>query len=195
MKNLLALAAILGGILWLVLNLALVGAWERGDNFPTYEFLNALRPLPLALFAFALYGLYRRVNVGRVGFFISLAGFALLAAGAAIEFWFGGGVRDGDVDTLSLAGWLTYLVGYLVLSIGLIAFGIAFYQTRVWGTNSIVPLITGVVWASWFGFIMLGNVTQNNFADLAQYIFALMWVVMGVLMWKENQVNVLVGEN
>lgn len=158
MKDIFALAAIVGGILWLALNLALVGAWERGDNFPTYEFLNALRPLPLALFAFALYGIYRIVNVGRVGFLISLAGFALLAAGAALEFWIGGGVRDGDVDTLSLAGWLTYLVGYLVLSIGLIAFGIAFYKTRAWGIFSIVPLI-----------------------------FALLWVVMGALMLKGNQ--------
>lgn len=189
-----ALAALLGGALWLALNFALVGAWERGNNFPTYEFLNALRPLPLALFAFAMYGLYRRVNVGRIGFFISLAGLALLAAGAAIEFWIGGGVRDGDVDTLSLAGWLTYLVGYVVLSIGLIVFGIAFYQTRVWGAFRFVPLITGIVWASWFLFVMLGNVMQNNFADMAQYLCALLWIVMGVLMWKENRVNVRVGE-
>ena len=187
MKNIFALAAIVGGILWLALNLALVGAWERGDNFPTYEFLNALRPLPLALFAFALYGIYRIVNVGRVGLLISLAGFALLAAGAALEFWIGGGVRDGDVDTLSLAGWLTYLVGYLVLSIGLIAFGIAFYKTRAWGTFSIVLLITGIVWATWFVFITLDTVMENNFADLAQYIFALLWVVMGALMWGENE--------
>lgn len=195
MKNLFALSAVVGGIFWLALNLALVGAWERGNNFPTYEFLNALRPLPLALFAFALYGLYRLVKVGRVGFIISLAGFALLAAGAAIEFWIGGGVRDGDVDTLSLAGWLTYLVGYLGLSIGLIAFGIAFYKTRAWGANSIVPLITGIVWASWFVFIMLGHVMQNNFADMAQYLFALLWIVLGVLKLKENQARVAMSGN
>ena len=195
MKNLFTLSAVVGGIFWLALNLALVGAWERGNNFPTYEFLNALRPLPLALFAFALYGLYRLVKVGRVGFVISLAGFALLAAGAAIEFWIGGGVRDGDVDTLSLAGWLTYLVGYLGLSIGLIAFGIAFYKTRAWGANSIVPLITGIVWASWFVFIMLGNVMQNNFADMAQYLFALLWIVLGVLKLKENQARVAMSGN
>ncbi len=195
MKNLFTLSAVVGGIFWLALNLALVGAWERGNNFPTYEFLNALRPLPLALFAFALYGLYRLVKVGRVGFIISLAGFALLAAGAAIEFWIGGGVRDGDVDTLSLAGWLTYLVGYLGLSIGLIAFGIAFYKTRAWGANSIVPLITGIVWASWFVFIMLGHVMQNNFADMAQYLFALLWIVLGVLKLKENQARVAMSGN
>ena len=195
MKNLVALSAIIGGIFWLALNLALVGAWERGDNFPTYEFLNALRPLPLALFAFALYGLYRVVKVGRVGFFVSLAGFVLLAAGAAIEFWIGGGVRDGDVDTISLAGWLTYLVGFLLLSIGLISFGIAFYRARAWGVNSIVPLITGIVWASWFLFIMLDNVMQNNFTDISQYLFALLWIGMGVLRWKENQVNVVIGRN
>ncbi len=194
MKNLVALSAIIGGIFWLALNIALVGAWERGNNFPTYEFLNALRPLPLALFAFALYGLYRLVKVGRVGFIISLAGFGLLAAGAAIEFWIGGGVRDGDVDTLSLVGWLTYLVGYLVLSIGLNAFGVAFYRTRVWGANSVVPLITGIVWAFWFFFIMLDNVMQNNLADLAQYIFALLWIVIGVLMLQQ-QTRVAVSKN
>lgn len=186
MKNRFAVSGIVGGILWLALNLTLVGAWERGGNFPTYEFLNALRPLPLALFAFALYGLYRSVNVGRIGYIISLAGFALLAAGAAIEFWIGGGVRDGDVDTLSVAGWLTYLVGYLVLSVGLIAFGVAVYRARAWGANSVVPLITGIVWASWFLFIMLGNVMQNNFADIAQYLFAVMWIVMGALMLHEQ---------
>lgn len=59
MRNLSALAALFGGILWLALNFALAGAWDRGNNFPTYEFLNAARPLPLALFAFALYGLFR----------------------------------------------------------------------------------------------------------------------------------------
>lgn len=193
MKNFYALAAIVGGILWLALNLALVSAWERGDNFPTYEFLNALRPLPLALFAFALYGLYRIVNVGRVGLLISLAGFALLAAGAALEFWMGGGVRDGEVDTLSLVGWLTYLVGYLVLSIGLIAFGIAFYKTRAWGPFSIVPLITGFVWASWFLFVTLSELMQNNFGDLAQYAFALLWIGMGALMWKVNQTQITFG--
>ena len=195
MKNFPALAAILGGILWLALNLALVGAWERGNNFPTYEFLNALRPLPLALFAFALYGLYRTVNVGRRGFILSLAGFALLAAGAVIEFWIGGGVRDGDVDTISLIGWLTYLVGYLLLSIGMISLGIAFDRTHAWGVFSIVPLITGIVWASWFLIIMLDNVMQNNFADIAQYLFALLWIGMGALMLKQSFARLTMSEN
>lgn len=187
MKNLHALAANVGGFLWLALNLALVGAWERGDSFPTYEFLNAMRPLPLALVAFALYGLYRILLVGSIAFYLSLAGFALLAVGAAIEFWIGGGVRDGDVDTISLVGWLTYLAGYLVLSVGLIAFGVAVFRAQAWGTYSVLPLVTGIVWVSWFLFIMLGNVMQNNFPDIAQYLFAVLWIVIGALLWKENQ--------
>lgn len=187
MKNPYALFAIVGGFLWLVLNFALVGAWERGDNFPTYESLNALRPLPLVLLAYALYGLYRVVKVGRRALIISLAGLFLLAAGAAIEFWIGGGVRDGEVDTISLAGWLTYLAGYLLLSIGLIAFGVAVYRPRAWGAYSIVPLVTGIVWASWFPFIMLDNLIQNSLADVSQYLFAILWIVIGALLWKENR--------
>lgn len=187
MKNPYAVFAIAGGFLWLVLNLALVGAWERGDNFPTYEFLNALRPLPLVLLAYALYGLHRALNVGRRAVLISLSGFFLLAAGAAIEFWIGGGVRDRDVDTISLAGWLTYLAGYLLLSIGLIAFGVAVYRPRAWGAYSTVPLVTGIVWASWFPSIMLDNLMQNSLADISQYLFAILWIVIGALLWKENR--------
>lgn len=177
--NLFSFAAIFGGILWLVLNAALVGAWERGNSFPTYEFLNGLRPLPLALYAFAQYMLYRAVNVGRTSTLISLAGFALLALGSALEFWVGGGVRDGEVDTLSLAGWLTYLLGYLILSIGLVTFGIAIYRARALGAQSLFVFITGVVWASWFPLIMLDNALSTNYADIAQYVFALLWIVTG----------------
>lgn len=195
MRNLFALAAILGGILWIVLHLALTGAWDRGDTFPTYEFLNALRPLPLALFAYALYGVHRTVNTGRTGFFISIAGFFLLAAGAALEFWIGGGVRDGDVDTLSLAGWLTYLLGFLVLSVGLIAFGIAVYRAQSAGTARLLPLLMGIVWASWFPLILLGNTMQNDYSELPEYAFAVLWIATGVLMSQGDAVRPVVSGN
>jgi hypothetical protein len=184
-----AISAIVGGLLWFALHLALIGAWERGDTFPTYEFLNALRPLPLALFAFALYGLYCYLHTGRTGFFIAVTGLLLLAAGAALEFWIGGGVRDGDVDTLSLVGWLVYLAGYLTLGIGLSAFGIAVLRARVWGTYSYLPSLTGLVWSLWLPSLMLGEVMSNNFSELPQYLFAFLWVVMGVLLWKATQVR------
>lgn len=178
------LAAILGGVFWIGLNLALDGAWERGEAFPTYELVNALRPLPLALFAFALYGLYQMFDarIGRNGVYAALAGFFLLVAGAALEFWIGGGVRDGDVDTLSLAGWLIYLVGYLVLSIGLVMFGIHVLCARAWRTFSLLPLSIGIVWAAWFPLVMIGELMNINFSGITQYLFGLLWIGVGVLM-------------
>lgn len=58
-----------------------------------------------------------------------------------------------------------------------------------------MPFITGIVWASWFVFITVSNVVENNFADLAQYLFALLWIGMGVLMTKENFARVAPSEN
>lgn len=187
MKNLAAACAIIGGILWIVLNLALIGAWERGSVFPTYEFLNGARPLPLALLAFALYGIYRDAaariaRAARIGFYVALAGFGLPALGAALEFWIGGGVRDGGVDTLSLAGWLIYLTGYLVSSIGLILLGAGVLQARAWGDYSILPLLTGVVWAMWFPLIMVDQALGTQTSDWTQWTFGGLWIAMGVLM-------------
>lgn len=194
MRNPFALAAILGGTLWIALHIALTGAWERGDIFPTYEFLNALRPLPLALFALALYGVYRVVNTGSTAFRISLAGFFLLAVGAATEFWIGGGVRDGDVDTLSLAGWLTYLLGFFVLSVGLVGFGITVYRARAWGTFGTLPLLAGIVWAAWFPLILLGNLGLADYGEITQYVFAILWIAMGVLMSKGDPARLAISE-
>lgn len=191
MKNLYAGAAIVGGTLWIVLNLALVGAWDRGDAFPTYEFLNAGRPLPLALLSFALYGLFQGVRdrIGRparIGFSIALAGFGLLALGAALEFWVGGGVRDGDVDTLSLTGWLVYLAGYLVLSIGLILFGVRFYLAHAWGEYSMLPLLTGITWAAWFPLIMLDQAAALKTSDWAHLTFGGLWIAIGVIQLRQG---------
>lgn len=186
MKQVYALAAILGGVLWVGLNLALVGAWERGNTFPTYELVNGLRPVPLALLAFALYGLYQQLggNVGRRGCFVALAGFFLLAAGAALEFWVGGGVRDGEVDTLSLAGWSIYLLGYLVLSIGLVMFGVAVRRAKAWGDASVLPLVTAVVWVAWFPLVIVDQLAQSSSSDITQYVFGLLWIALGVLMMR-----------
>lgn len=192
MKNLSAAAAILGGILWILLTLALVGAWERSVGVLTYEFLNGARPLPLALLAFALYGMYRSVRertgrAARIGIFIALAGFGLLALGAALEFWIGGGVRDGDVDTLSLAGWLTYLSGFLVLSVGLILFGVGFYRSRAWDDYSILPFLTGLVWAAWFPLVMLDQVMRVATSNWAQLTFGGLWIAMGIILLRLPQ--------
>lgn len=191
-NSLYALAAILGGGLWILLNLALVGAWDRGDAFPTYEFINGARPLPLAFLAFALYGVFQTFQdslgrAPRAGFFVALAGFAMLAAGAALEFWIGGGVRDGVVDTLSLAGWLIYLAGYFVLCVGLILFGVGIYRSHAWGEYSILPLLTGLVWAAWFPSILIDQAMQTGLADLSQLIFGGLWIAMGVIMVRQRQ--------
>jgi hypothetical protein len=195
MNRLFALAAISAGILWITLTLALVGAWERGDTFPTYEFLNGLRPLPLTLMAVALYGIYQTAapSVGRTGrgaFIVSLVGLALLAAGAALEFWIGGGVRDGDADLLSNLGWFAYLFGYLVLSIGLIAFGIAVRRAQVWGKWSWLPLATGIVWASFLFCVILQNAFDFPFTEVSQVLFGALWMGMGVVLWSTATMDV-----
>jgi hypothetical protein len=184
MKQMYALSAMIAGICWISLNLALVGAWERGSVFPTYEFLNALRPLPLALMAFALYGVYRSTGRGRTGLLISLGGLVLLAAGAAIEFWVGGGVRDGDVDTLSLVGWTTYLGGYVVFAIGLFAFAILLDRAGGNHTASLLLLALALSWAAWLPLVLLAESTGTNLADASQLLFGGLWVLLGVQLWK-----------
>ncbi len=78
-------------------------------------------------------------------------------------------------------------MGFLVLSIGLITLGIAIARARVWQDMSSLPLITGIVWAAWFPLVMADNVLHNNFSDVAQILFALLWMVIGVALPRQSQ--------
>jgi hypothetical protein len=65
------------------------------------------------------------------------------------------------------------------LSVGLILFGVGFYRARGWGDYSILPLLTGVVWAAWFPFVLADQAWGTRIAEWAQLTFGGLWIAMG----------------
>ncbi len=122
-------AAITGGGLWVVLRALIEFSRDTVVLGHTYEDYNRLVPIPLLLFLLALVGLRGRYApvvrlLGTAGLVLAAAGVIVAAAGVVIEFWWAGGIRQGE-KAGSDAGWMLFGLGYFGLLAGLMLFGMA----------------------------------------------------------------------
>jgi hypothetical protein len=188
------LAAMLGGVMWMLLvpliTLTYPGRTGWGPKEVIFSLVwedyNKRLPTVLLLLAVGLAGLgvrygQRSGGLGRAGFVVALFGLGLMLLGNVVEFWVAGGIREG-VSSAALGGWMSYSLGYLLLSAGLVLVGIAALREKVLPYGNVVPLILGLLSLPVFFTVTSGV----SFGTVLAVIFGLGWVLLGYTLWSER---------
>lgn len=184
------LLVMLGGALWPVAWLldgltadgtrAVLGLSERGWR-------TMLNPA-LLFFICGLAAFYAREGgrlgkSGKAGFVTSLVGLGAMLVGNVLEFWFFGSSHPSAVEH---TGWITFLLGVLILGIGSVFFGMATRKARVVAPSGAWLLIL------WFPVGMLTFLTsplgvRNLMSGLGLVgLFALAWLSLGYSLWAHK---------
>ena len=183
------LAAMLGGALWIALWFILRSTWSADLLTLTYEDYNRLMPIPLLLLMSGLAGLYARQGgrsgkLGTAGAVVAFIGLVMLLAGSVVEFWIGGGIRHGN-ESISQSGWGIFLLGFPVLAVGMLLFGIAALRAKVLpGWRRPLPLIIGLMITS--GMLLAFGIIGEAGLAISVFSFGLGWIVLGYGLWSDG---------
>ena len=107
--------------------------------------------------------------------------------GTIIEYW----VSELFYGTHQ-PGWAMFLVGLLLLPIGLLLFGIGTLKARVFsGWRRVVPFVFGLILAllnlSGVALMLLsGSHSQQGFLDAVLLSIAAGWGVLGYALWSDK---------
>jgi hypothetical protein len=186
------LAAILGGISWLLLVPVITLTYPGRTGCSSlqtvfslgWEDYNKLLPAVLLLLVVGLAGLTaqygpRSGKLGRAGLVVALFGLGLMFLGSVGEFWLAGGIRTGITSGV-LLGWMSYSLGYLLLSVGMVLLGIAALRKRVLAYGNAVPLILRLL-----GLPVFLTVTSGvTLGVVLVAFFGLGWVSLGYTLWS-----------
>ena len=188
------LAAMLGGLLWMVLG-ALAGMTGGSTKVLglTEGAYCRMFTVSLLLVTAGLAGLYlyarqaaRFGRLGVAGFVLAFIGVALMVLGNVIEWWISdlmfADVPLGEFKPGTRAGWGIFLIGLCVLSVGLVLVGIATIQAKAlprW--SRVLPLVTGLLLAS--GFLAL------SIGEWGLWVILLslgVWMLLGYVVWSDQ---------
>ena len=181
------LAAMLGGMLWMVLmSLAAL----EGPTEGAYSRMNTASLLLLmgGLVGFHARQQSRSGTLGLAGFVVSFVALTLMFVGNVIESWISdlifADVQPGEFKPGAHAGWGTFLVGLVLLSVGLVLFGIATIRAKVlprW--SRVLPLITGLLLA--LGFLVALSIGEWGFG-VTVLSLGLGWMLLGYVVWSDH---------
>lgn len=180
------LGAMLGGALWVVLRPLVATTWNNPTFGLTYEHYNRLMVAPLALLLLGALGLHVRY-AGQTsgwphrGLPAIVLGAALMFLGVVVEFYFAGGVNTGDW-MWSTVGWMTYLLGYLSMIVGLALFGVQAWRKGLLGRWSGLPLVMGGLGLLWLPVTSFGSLP----GAATQVLFGLGWLALGYHLWSSR---------
>ena len=187
------LAAMLGGVLWMVL-VPLAGMTESrkvlGLTEGAYSRMNTAS---MVLLIGGLVGLHARQQsrsgrLGLAGFVMSFVALTLMFVGNVIEWW----ISDLAFDTIegefkpgAHAGWGSFLLGLVLLSVGLVLLGIATIRAKLlprW--SRVLPLAIGLLLAS--GFLVALSIGEWWFGVIILSL-GLGWVLLGYVLWSDQE--------
>ena len=172
-----ALAALVSGVLWIVGGLLHL-AYPQDPPGALGHFLNYLGT---AIFSGAylamlvgLVGLHARQvesygRLGTVGFYLAFAGAALAFVGQAASAIF---PKDGTFGWLFSDPGFGFLVGLLLVSLGLVLLGVATLRARVlprWCGVGLIALVVFSALGAFGGFVVVG----------------LIWLALGYTLWSQ----------
>ena len=189
------LAAFSGGAGWI--GLILLGGihdfWTSALGPLNYERYNRLVTVPLLLFVIGwsvIHARYaKRSMIAQATSWLTLFGFVLLLVGNVLEFWvvllqsrylpfrLGG----SDVWPGADLGWTLFLLGFVIVLVGLLLFGITALHARLLPRWNAVPLLSSIVGIS--GSILavsggrLGVDFENGFAVTA-FTLGINWLLL-----------------
>jgi hypothetical protein len=176
-----ALAALVSGVLWIVGGLLHL-AYPQDPPGALGHFLNYLGT---AIFSGAylgmlggLVGLHARQvesygRLGTVGFFLAFAGAALAFVGQATSGIF---PHNGALGWLFSDPGFGFLLGILLMSLGLVPLGVATLRARVlprWCGIGLVALVVFSALGAYGGFVAFG----------------LIWLALGYALWSQPDIS------
>ena len=163
-------------VLWTVGQLQGFGGWSVPGSvaYDSYEFFNRLLPFVLLPVVVGFVGLHvvQKSTYGGWGmasFVTVLVGFLLVVAGSVGEFWFFSDQPYGMPNGRE-ASWTLFLLGHPVLGLGMLLFGIATVQAKVFPRNAAVT------------FAVLGTCVIVPFVGALAFALPFAW--MGYLLWS-----------
>ena len=174
LQRLAGFAAILGGLVWIPVRLAIGGTWGTTVAGLGYVPWTQLMVVPLALLVGGIVVLWCRAGTSRArtATLVAAVGLAGMLAGVVVEFWIFGGL-EGDRDG-AIVGWLIYLLaGVLVHVVGLLAYWIA--RGRALGALALAIAALHLLW------IPAGLSGIDMLLALDQALIGVSWVAVGVI--------------
>lgn len=191
------MAAMLGGVLWIVLVAGVTFTHGLTDaprdalilGFGTLEF-NRLLVLPPLLFIVGLAGIRARGapprgSLERTGFVAALLGLFMVSLGVVLETW----IVEPDTDFYNpvvQVGWMVYILGrFPVLAVGMALFGLASSGTE--RRLRIIVVSIGLLISLEFLAGVLSSASASLAWDLVVAILTglvgLGWAVLGYILW------------
>ena len=187
------LAAMLGGLLWMVLGALAHMAEATKVLGLTEAAYGRMNTASLLLLAAGLAGLYARQagrfgRLGVAGFVLASIGLALMVLGNVIESWISdlifADVPLGEFKPGAHAGWGIFLIGLCVLAVGLVLVGIATIQAKAlprW--SRVLPLVLGLLLAS-------GLLVALSIGEWGLWLIVLSlgpgWMLLGYVVWSDQ---------
>ncbi len=189
------LLAVLGGVLWtatwILVSCAAHGARDV-FGFSERGWRTLLLNPAMVFFMAGLVGFHakqagRSGSLGKSGFVICLLGLGTMLLGNIIEFW----VSELFYGTQQ-PGWVMMGVGFLLMPIGLVLFGIGTLNARVfsgWGRG--VPFSFGLILTLLIliGVVLIllsGSGSQEVFLVALFLSIAAGWAVLGYALWSDK---------
>ena len=164
--RLLGLVGILGGLFWLALNTVLSPDWgpPGSSSYLGYETISRLWAPAFAGMLCSFVGLNGRYRLGagrlsRFAYRLTVVGLVVMILGNVAEFWLFTELPYGAMNARSLA-WISVLLGWLTLLIGVCLLALAGLQRRLWPAwsgillalalpASLVLIFTVTDWMGW----------------------------------------------
>lgn len=185
-----ALAGLVGGAMMTVTGLALLSVLNEAE----FEYVEPFGTVAMFVLALALPALYASER----GWFGRLAtvGFGLLSVGW-IAASVGLAVTTLTMPPVSEAGFLAFLLGFLVASVGMLAFGVAMLRSdaspslRIVAWLLVAALPVGVPFAIAFTTYVMGEGADPWAGPMLLY--GLAWVVLGRYLWSRRSTTTVTG--
>lgn len=168
-----SVAAVLGGMAWIPVRLAIGGTWGTTVAGLDYVEWNRLMVVPLTLLFGGIVTLWSGAGTTRQrsGALVAALGLAGMLAGVVVEFWIFGGLQ-GDREG-AIVGWMIYLLaGVLVHAIGL-----GLYGLRPRGALAALALGIAALHVLWIPVVLTGI---DALLVLDQALIGMGWVAVGV---------------
>ena len=189
-------AAMLGGALYVALfgvTVLIYGVFAKqteGTFLGAHAFIHSLDTPMFALLALGAIGIYTREKdrlgkVGKVGFYVTLAGFGLSVLGGLTIIAVG--LTVSDEATLGILDVITHPLAHLLYAVGSLIFGIATFRAGILPRGGALLVAVGPIWLLALFNLGFGNGESFLIVFVPVVVTGLGWMWLGYALLSERK--------